>query len=407
MTEANSDWLGANALEFCFFMTTNLRETNQEKGAIVIKEVTTKCQLRKFVQFGLDLYKGNPYYCPPLYFDEINTFNPKHNPALEVCEHIIFMAYRDDNIVGRIVGIINHRANEAWKVKKCRFGWFDFIDDYEVFKSLLDTVAEWGRSKGMHELNGPVGFTDFDKEGLLIEGFDQNVTLANLYNHPYYLSHYERYGMLKEADWIELQIQAPREAPERVKRIARLVEERFGLKIAKVKSVRELKKRFGYTYFDVFDEAYQKLYNYQPMTDRQKRYYSDMFFPLLNFDFVSIVVDENDDIVGVGVGMPSISAALRKCGGKLFPFGWYHLLKALKAKKIADFELLLIAVRPDYQDKGVNALIIDDMAPYFAEYEIMRVETNSILEDNHKSLGNFLMFPHIQHKRRRAFVKSL
>ena len=385
--------------------TTNPCSTNQTD--LVIKEVATKSELRKFVQFGLDLYKDNPYYCPPIFFDEINTFNPKKNPALEVCEYIAYMAYRDGEIVGRIVGIINHRANEAWNVKKCRFGWFDFIDDYEVFKALLDTVAEWGRSKGMHELNGPVGFTDFDKEGLLIEGFDQNVTLANLYNHPYYLPHYERYGMLKEADWIELQIQAPREAPERVKRIARLVEERFGLKIAKVRSVRELKKRFGYTYFDVFDEAYQKLYNFQPLTDRQKRYYSDMFFPLLNFDFVSIVVDENDDIVGVGVGMPSISAALRKCGGKLFPFGWYHLLKALKAKKIADFELLLIAVRPDYQDKGVNALIIDDMAPYFAEYEIMRVETNSILEDNHKSLGNFLMFPHIQHKRRRAFVKSL
>ena len=385
--------------------TTNPCSTNQTD--LVIKEVATKSELRKFVQFGLDLYKDNPYYCPPIFFDEINTFNPKKNPALEVCEYIAYMAYRDGQIVGRIVGIINHRANEAWNVKKCRFGWFDFIDDYEAFKALLDTVAEWGRSKGMHELNGPVGFTDFDKEGLLIEGFDQNVTLANLYNHPYYLPHYERYGMLKEADWIELQIQAPREAPERVKRIARLVEERFGLKIAKVRSVRELKKRFGYTYFDVFDEAYQKLYNFQPLTDRQKRYYSDMFFPLLNFDFVSIVVDENDDIVGVGVGMPSISAALRKCGGKLFPFGWYHLLKALKAKKIADFELLLIAVRPDYQDKGVNALIIDDMAPYFAEYEIMRVETNSILEDNHKSLGNFLMFPHIQHKRRRAFVKSL
>ena len=385
--------------------TTNPCSTNQTD--LVIKEVATKSELRKFVQFGLDLYKDNPYYCPPIFFDEINTFNPKKNPALEVCEYIAYMAYRDGQIVGRIVGIINHRANEAWNVKKCRFGWFDFIDDYEVFRALLDTVAEWGRSKGMHELNGPVGFTDFDKEGLLIEGFDQNVTLANLYNHPYYLPHYERYGMLKDADWIELQIQAPREAPERVKRIARLVEERFGLKIAKVRSVRELKKRFGYTYFDVFDEAYQKLYNFQPLTDRQKRYYSDMFFPLLNFDFVSIVVDENDDIVGVGVGMPSISAALRKCGGKLFPFGWYHLLKALKAKKIADFELLLIAVRPDYQDKGVNALIIDDMAPYFAEYEIMRVETNSILEDNHKSLGNFLMFPHIQHKRRRAFVKSL
>lgn len=390
-------------------MTTTNHCTDESinKDSIVIKQVTSKCQLRKFVQFGLDLYKGNPYFCPPIFFDEMNTFSPKHNPALEVCEYIIFMAYRNGEIVGRIVGIINHRANEAWKVKKCRFGWFDFVDDYEVFKALLDTVAEWGRSKGMDELNGPVGFTDFDREGLLIEGFDQNATFANLYTHPYYIPHYERYGMESEAEWIELQIQSPREAPERVKRIAKLVAERFNLKVAKVHSTRELKRRFGYTYFDVFDEAYQKLYNFQPLTDRQKRYYCDMFFPLLNFDFVTIIVDENDQIVGVGVGMPSISNALRRCGGRLFPFGWYHLLKALKAKKIPDFELLLIAVRPDYQDKGVNAMIIDDMTPYFADYEIMRVETNSILVDNYKSLSNFLMFDHIQHKKRRAFIKPL
>ena len=374
---------------------------------IVIREVTTKREINRFVQFGIDLYKGNQYYCPPIFFDEVNTFNPKSNPALEVCDYVIYMAYRDDKIVGRIVGIVNHRANEAWNVKKCRFGWFDFVDDYEVFKALLDAVAEWGRSKGMLELNGPVGFTDFDKEGLLIEGFDQNATLANLYTYPYYIPHYERYGLLKEADWIELQIQSPREAPERVKRVAQLVRERFNLKVVKVKNSRELRKRYGYTYFDVFDEAYQKLYNYQPMTDRQKHYYSDMFFPLLNFDFVSIVVDEDDKIVAVGVGMPSISDALRKCGGKLFPFGWYYLLKALKTKQITDFELLLIAVHPDYQDKGVNALIVDDMTPYFADYGTLRVETNSILEDNYKSLANFLMFDHIQHKKRRAFIKPL
>ena len=389
--------------------TTNPNNASKadEKSNIIIQEVTSKSQLRKFVQFGIDLYKGNPCYCPPLFFDEINTFDPKKNPALEVCEHIIYMAYRDNEIVGRIVGIINHRANEAWGVKKCRFGWFDFIDDYEVFKSLLDTVAEWGRSKGMNELNGPVGFTDFDKEGLLIEGFDQNATFANLYTHPYYIPHYERYGMLKEADWIELQIQSPRKAPERVTRIAKLVSERFNLKVAKVKNTRELKKRFGYTYFDVFDAAYQKLYNYQPMTERQKRYYCNMYFPILNFDFVTMVANENDEIIAVGLGMPSLSEALRKCGGHLFPFGWYHLLKALKAKKMTDFDLLLIAVRPDYQDKGVTALIFDEMTPHFSKYGIQRVETTAILETNHKSQANFADYDHIQHKRRRAYIKGL
>ena len=374
---------------------------------ITIKEVTSKRELRKFVKFGIDLYEGSPYYCPPIVFDEMNTFNPKGNPALEVCDFVIYLAYRNDEIVGRIVGIINRRANEAWGVKKCRFGWFDFIDDYEVFRSLLDAVAEWGRNRGMSLLNGPVGFTDFDRQGLLIEGFDHSAPMASLYTYPYYVAHYERYGLRKEADWIEYQIQAPKQAPERMRRLVELVESRNNLHIVKVKSVRELKKRYGYSYFDVLDEAYQKLYNYQPMTDRQKRYYCKMYFPLLNFDFVTMVANEKDEIIAVGLGMPSLSAALRKCRGRLFPFGWYHLIKALKAKKMTDFDLLLIGVRPDYQDKGVTALIFNEMTPYFAKYGIQRVETTSILETNHKSLANFTEYEHKQHKRRRAFVKEL
>ncbi|MBO5846422.1 MAG: hypothetical protein J6Q71_02765 [Bacteroidales bacterium] len=230
--------------------------------SIVIKEVKSRCDLRKFVKFGIDLYEGNPYYCPPIFMDEMDTFNVKKNPALEVSDFIIFMAYRDNKIVGRIVGIVNHRANEAWKVKKCRFGWFDFIDDYEVFKALIDAVAAWGKSKGMDCLNGPVGFTDFDKEGLLIEGFDYNAPMASLYTHPYYIAHYERYGLEKEADWIEFQIQAPKDAPERMKRIAEIVSKRSKVHTVKVKNARELTKRYGYTYFDVFDAAYQKLYNF-------------------------------------------------------------------------------------------------------------------------------------------------
>ena len=376
-------------------------------NAVIIKEVTTKRDLRRFVQFGIDLYKGNPYFCPPIVFDELNAFNQQGNPALEVCDFVVYMAYRNDEIVGRIVGIVNHRANEAWKVKKCRFGWFECIDDYEVFKALLDAVAEWGKSKGMELLNGPVGFTDFDHQGLLLEGFEYNSPMASLYTHPYYIAHYERYGLRKEADWIEYQIYPPKEAPERMRRFASIVAERCKLHTVKVKGVRELKKRYGYSYFDVVDTAYQKLYNFQPLTEKQKQYYCKMYFPVLNFDFVTIVANEKDEIVAVGLGMPSLSEALRKCKGRLFPFGWYHLLKALKSKKISDFDLLLIAVRPDYQDKGVTAMIFDEMTPYFQKYGIQRVETTSILETNHKSLANFSDFDHIQHKRRRAFVKEL
>lgn len=380
---------------------------SKNSNEIVIKEVKSKRDLYRFVKFGIELYKDNPYFCPPILFDEMNTFNPKGNPALEVCEHITYMAYRDGKIVGRIVGLINHRANKAWGVKKCRFGWFDFVDDYDVFKALIDAVAEWGRRNGMECLNGPVGFTDFDHQGLLIEGFDHNAPMASLYTHPYYVAHYERYGLRKEADWIEYQITPPAQAPERMRRIVSLIEQRYKLHTVKVKSVRELKNRYGYSYFDVLDEAYQKLYNYQPMTDRQKRYYCKMYFPLLNFDFVTMVANEQDEIVAVGLGMPSLSDALRKSRGRLFPFGWYHIIKALKAKRMTDFDLLLIGVRPDYQDKGVTALIFNEMTPYFTKYGIKRVETTAILENNKKSLANFAEFDHIQHKRRRAFIKEL
>ena len=376
-------------------------------NTIEIREVKTKRELRRFVQFGIDLYKGNNYYCPPLIHDELNAFSPSGNPALEVCDFVVYMAYCNNEIVGRIVGIVNHRANEAWGVKKCRFGWFECVDDYEVFEALLDAVAEWGRSKGMACLNGPLGFTDFDHQGLLIEGFDYNSPMASLYTYPYYIAHYERYGLRKEADWIEFQIHPPKEAPERVRRVAKLVAERYGLHTVKVKNARELKKRYGYSYFDVLDAAYQKLYNYQPMTEKQKQYYCKMYFPILNFDFVTMVANERDEIVAVGLGMPSLSDALRKCKGRLFPFGWYHLLKALRAKKMTDFDLLLIAVRPDYQDRGINALIVDEMTPYFQKYGIERVETTAILETNNKSQANFVIFDHIQHKRRRAFVKTI
>lgn len=374
---------------------------------LVIKRVTSRRELKRFVQFGIDLYKGNPYHCPPIFLDEVNTFIPKSNPALEVSDFILFLAYRGNKIVGRIAGIINHCANEAWSVKKCRFGWFDFIDDYDVFKALLDAVAEWGRNNGMQCINGPVGFTDFDHQGLLIEGFDYNSPMASLYTYPYYIKHYERYGLRKEADWIEFQVTPPAEAPERIKRVVQLVKSRFNLHTVKVKNSRELKKRYGYTYFDVLDAAYQKLYNYQPMTPRQKEYYCKMYFPILNFDFVTFVANEQDEIVAVGMGMPSLSDALRKCGGHLFPFGWYHLLKALRSKKMTDFDLLIIAVRPDYQDKGATSLIIDEMTPYFTKYGIKRIETTAILETNQKSIANFVDYDRFQHKRRRAYIKEL
>ena len=375
--------------------------------ALEIREIHTKRELKSFIRFANDLYKDCQYYCPPLFFDEMNCFNPKTNPALEVSEYQLWMAFREGKPVGRIAGIINHRANEKWGYKHVRFGWFDFIDDFEVSKALLDTVAAWGKERGMDALNGPVGFTDFDHEGLLLEGYEYLAPMASLYNYPYYVKHFDAYGLTKEADWIEIQVYPPYECPERLERIANLVKERSHVHVDKVKNSRELVRKYGIEYMDVIDEAYQKLYNFQPMTPAQKNYYKNMYFPILNFDFVTVVVNEKNEIVGVALGMPDISEALRKCGGKLFPFGWYHLLKALKAKKMDAFNMLLIAVRPDYQDKGINALFFQDWIPYIAKYEIKRMETTAILETNTKNQANFTQFDHKQHKRRRAYIKPL
>lgn len=375
--------------------------------AIEIKEVKTKWQLYQFVKFYNDLYKDCKEFCPRLILDEMNTFNRKKNPSYEVCESIEYLAYRDGKIVGRVAGIINRVANESWGVKKVRFGWIDFIDDLEVSRALLDAVAEWGRSKGMNQLNGPVGFTDWDYEGLLIEGFEYLAPMASLYNFPYYEKHMEAYGLTKENDWIELQLNPNCETPERVLRIDKLVRERYHLRVDKVHSSKELVRKFGMKYMDMLDEAYQALYNFQPMTPRQKEHYKNTYFPLLNFDFVTIVVNDKDEIVGVGLGMPDISHALRRCKGRLFPFGWLRILRALRAKKMEAFDLLLIGVRPDYQGMGVNAVIIAEQHPYFKQYGIQRVETTSIMETNTRNLANWEMFPHKQHKRRRAYEKSI
>lgn len=376
--------------------------------AVQIKEVKTKWQLYQFVKFYNDLYKDCKEFCPRLILDEMNTFNPKKNPSYDVCESVQYLAYRDGRIVGRVAGIINHAANKQWGVKKVRFGWIDFIDDLEVSRALLDAVSAWGRSKGMDRLNGPVGFTDWDYEGLLIEGFEYLAPMASLYNYPYYEKHMEAYGLTKENDWIEIQITDPQcETPERVQRIDKLVRERYHLRVDKVHSAKELERKYGMEYMDMLDEAYQKLYNFQPMTPRQKEHYKKVYFPLLNFDFVTIVVNENNEIVGVGLGMPDISHALRRCKGRLFPFGWIRLLRALRAKKMEAFDLLLIGVRPDYQGMGVNAVIITEQHPYYRKYGIQRVETTSIMETNTRNIANFLMFPHKQHKRRRAYEKSI
>lgn len=376
--------------------------------AVTIQEVKTHKERKAFIQFANRLYKGCPYYIPTLDFDEEACFDPKKNPALDFCEYVLYLAYKDGQIVGRVAALINHRANERWNYLNCRFGWIDFIDDMEVSRALLDAVVAWGKSKGMTKINGPVGFTDFDKEGAVISGFEHLGAMSQLYNYPYYPKHYEAYGLEKEADWFEYMVFPPKEVPERWARLSELVTKRSKLHRVTVKNSRELMKRYpNMEYFDVLDAAYQVLYNYTPMTYEQKKYYSEFYFGLLNFDFVEIVENEKNEVVAVGLGMPNISKAMQKANGSLFPFGWFHLLKALNSKHLEKLDFLLIGVRPDYQDTGALTIIFNAMIPTINRYGIKVLETTGILETNHKNRANFEMFDHDQYRVRRAYYKDI
>lgn len=377
--------------------------------AVEIREVNGKKEMKIFIQFANKLYKGNPYYCPTLDFDELNTLTKGKNPALDFCDYALFLAWRDGECVGRVAAMINPIANEKWNCKKVRFGWFDFIDDEEISRALLDKVVEWGKARGMDTLNGPVGFTDFDKEGLLIRGFEELSPMAVLYNYPYYEKHIVNYGLEKEADWMEYRVFVPDELPERWTRVAEVAAKRSKLHNVKCHSVKELNQRYpNLEYFHLMSECYSILYNYQPPTIEQMQYVANFYFGILNFDFVSLVENEKNEIVALGLGMPDLTKAFQHCAnGSLFPFGWYHMLKALKAKKIDIIDELIICVRPDYQDSGAVALIFNEQFPYYKKYGVKHLETTSILETNHKNAANFTCFEHIQHKQRRAYAKKI
>ncbi|MCQ2350687.1 MAG: N-acetyltransferase [Paludibacteraceae bacterium] len=371
-----------------------------------IVPVETKKQLKQFVNFWFELYKECPYSCPPLLFDEYNTLRQDKNPAFEFSEAKYLMALDDSGkVVGRIAGIINHRANNYWKTKRLRFGWFDFIDDLNVSKALLDAIVEWGKSKGMDNINGPVGFTDMDKEGLLIDNFDKPTLMAAAYNYPYYEKHYLAYGLTKEIDWFERHLIVPDAIPERLTRIAAIVKERSNLRVVPVKSAKEVKKLVGYKFFDLVDECYRNLYNYSPLTQRQIVAYSNMYFPILNYDFSTLVLNDKNELVAVGVTMPNLTNVLREINGKLFPFGWFKLLRALKSKHYDEVDMLLIAVKPEYQGKGVNALLFDHQLPNFFKYGVKYGNVTNVLETNDKCAANWEFFELAYKKTHRAYSK--
>lgn len=376
--------------------------------SVEIKKVTTKSELKRFIRFNYEFYKDNPYSVPDLYDDMINTFSPKKNAAFEFCEADYFLALRDGKIVGRVAAIINRRANETWNRKTVRFGWIDFVDDMEVSTALIDTVKQWGKERGMTEIEGPLGFTDMDAEGMLVEGFDQLSTMATIYNYPYYPQHMERLGLSKSADWVEMKIYVPDAIPEKHRRISDIIAKRYNLHIRKLNSKKEVRQSgVAHDIFRLINDAYTPLFGYSRMTERQIDQYVKMYVPVLDLRMVSIVENEQNEIVAVGISMASLSRALQKAKGRLLPFGWYHLLKALMWKRPKVLDLLLVAVRPDYQGKGVNALLFTDLIPVYKELGFEYAESNPELEMNEKVQNQWQYFKTEQHKRRRCFKADI
>ena len=375
--------------------------------AVTIKPVKTRKELKQFIRFNYELYKENPYSVPDLYEDMLGTFDPKRNAAFEFCEAEYFLALRDGEIVGRVAAIINNRANEKWDVKAVRFGWIDFIDDIEVSKALLDTVEKWGREHGMSEIQGPLGFTDFDAEGMLIEGFDRISTMATIYNYPYYPVHMEQLGYEKEADWIELLIKVPDEVPDKIKRIAGMVAKRFELKAEKLSSNRELERKYGQDIFDLVNKCYAPLYGYSPLSSKQIEQYIKMYLPLVDRRMITLITEKSGKLVGVGVSIASLAVALQKAKGRLFPFGWFHILKALFVKRPTRLDFRIVAIDPDFQGKGVHAMKINEILPNYIKMGFKDVESNPELENNNKVQAQWEYFKTEQHKRRRCFVKGI
>lgn len=378
--------------------------------SIQIVQVNTKKQLKEFVKYPIDtLYRNNPFYVPSLIYDEINTLSLDKNPAFDFCERDLFLAYRDGQIVGRIAAIINHRSNEIWNQKYARFGFVDFIDDNEVVDALFDKALAWAKERGMEYVVGPMGFTDLDHQGLLVDGFDRISTVSTTYSYEYYYKQLERYGFCKEIDWIEFRIPVPTEVPERHQRIAKIVADKYDLKLLKFKKLSEVKPYID-KLFHQLNVAYAPLFGFTPLTKRQIDYYVKMYVPLLDWDLVSIVVKvETDDVVGFGIGLPSLAHALQKTRGRVFPFGWIHLLKALKGKSSQNkvVELLLMGVAPEYQGKGVNAMIFADFIPSAYKTGFRFAESNPELEMNNKIQAQWDGFDAENHKRRRAYKISV
>ena len=380
-------------------------------SSIQIKRVETKKDLKRFIEFHYDLYKGNPYDVPNLYSDEVNTLSKDKNAAFDFCEAEYYLALKEGKIVGRVAAIINHKANEKWKKKDVRFGWIDFIDDIEVSRALFKAVEEYGRKKGMDDIVGPLGFTDMDPEGMLTWGFDKLGTMATIYNYEYYPQHMEKLGgWEKDNDYVEYYLVVPEKSPEKYTKIAEMVEKRYNLHVRKLTKKDIFQGGYGKKLFDLINLTYSDLYGFSELTDRQIDQYVKMYFPLADLNLVTVIEDGNKDnqLAGLGITIPSLSRALQKCRrGRLFPFGWWHLLRAIKFHKTDGVDLLLMGFLPEYRSKGANALLFADLIPRYVDYGFKWGETQVEMESNEGVQSQWGPLDPINHKKRRCYRRSL
>ena len=380
-------------------------------SSVQIKRVETKKDLKDFIEFHYDLYEGNEYDAPNLYSDELNTLSRDKNAAFDFCEAEYFLALKEGKVVGRVAAIINNKANEKWEKKDVRFGWIDFIDDIEVSSALLKAVEDYGREKGMTSIVGPLGFTDMDPEGMLTWGFDQLGTMATLYNYDYYPKHMDKLGgWEKDNDYVEYRLDVPETAPEKYTKIAEMVEKRYNLHARKLTKKEIFEGGYGKKLFDLINVTYSHLYGFSELSERQIDQYVKMYFPLADLDLITVVEDGNKDnqLVGLAITIPSLTRALQKCHrGRLFPFGWWHLLRAIKFHKTEVVDLLLIGVLPEYRSKGANSLVFADLIPRYVKYGFKWGETHVEMETNESVQSQWGPLDPTMHKKRRCYRKAI
>ncbi len=369
-----------------------------------IKEVDGFSDLKKFVKFPFHLYKNHEYWIPPLIKGELNTLQPETNPSLDNCEWKYLLAYKDGRLAGRIGGIISHRFNKQHKKRYARFCWFDFIDDFEVSSGLMADIIEWAKIKGMESIVGPMGFSTFERQGILCDGFDYLPTFSAAYNFEYYPGHLDRIGFQKDIDYVEYRIKIPSEIPEKVMRIRDLIMKRYELKTLQGKSKKELLP-YAKPLFEILNVAYAPLYGFAKLTDKQINYFIKKYFSFIDPDFIVVVLDKNDKLIGFQISVPSLSIALQKARGRLFPFGFLHLIRAMKKPKTLD--MMLVGIHPDYQNKGVNAVIMADLQRICNEKGLEFAESNGEMEENEKVQSFWRYYNAKQYKRNRIYSKSL